>query len=97
MPIRIRARRHHRVMHGIGVKKCIVLAQEPHGDATAVSNAAGIGFKRAREHGKQGRFAVAVAPYDANAVAFVHAEGDAESTCLVGNQGQQSRIQGELP
>ena len=78
-------------MHGIGVKKCIVLAQEPHGDATAVSNAAGIGFKRAREHGKQGRFAVAVAPYDADAVAFVHAEGDAREH-LLGRKFKINRV-----
>ena len=62
--------------HGLVVWQIVVLRQHPDADAAAERHAPGIRFEASGEHLHEGRFAVAVAPDDADAVTAVDADGD---------------------
>ena len=65
---------HDGMMHGIGVDKLVLLAEQTDRGAAAMRHAAIVGLQRAGEHAQQRRLAVAVFTDDTNTVALVHAE-----------------------
>ena len=75
---------HDGVMHGIGVDKLVLLAEQTDRGAAAMRHAAIVGLQRAGEHAQQRRLAVAVFADDANAVALAHAERHAIENMLGG-------------
>ena len=72
------------MMHGIGVDKLVLLAEQSDRRAAAVRHAAVVGLQRAGEHAQQRRLAVAVFTDDANTVALAHAERYAIENMLGG-------------
>ena len=75
---------HNGMMHGIGVDKLVLLAEQADRGAAAVSHASVIGLQRAGEHAQQRRLAVAVFTDNTNAVALAHAERHAIENMLGG-------------
>ena len=75
---------HDGMMHGIGVDKLVLLAEQTDRRAAAMRHAAIVGLQRAGEHAQQRRLAVAVFTDDANAVALAHAERHAIENMLGG-------------
>ena len=72
------------MMHGIGIGKLVLLAEQTDRRAAAVRHAAIVGLQRAREHAQQRRLAVAVFADDTNTVALAHAERHAIENMLGG-------------
>ena len=75
---------HDGMMHGIGVDKLVLLAEQTDRGAATMRHAAIVGLQRAGKHAKQRRLAVAVFADDANAVALAHAERYAIENMLGG-------------
>ena len=65
---------HNGMMHGIGVDKLVLLAEQSDRRAAAVRHTAVVGLQRAGENAQQRRLAVAVFTDNTNAVALAHAE-----------------------
>gem|GEM_PF-6149075 len=72
------------MMHGIGVDKLVLLAEQTDRGAAAMRHAAIVGLQRAREYAQQRRLAVGVFADDANTVALAHAERHAIENMLSG-------------
>ena len=75
---------HDGMMHGIGVDKLVLLAEQTDRGAAAMRHAAIVGLQRAGEHAQQRRLAVAVFTNNTNAVALAHAERHAIENMLGG-------------
>ena len=75
---------HDGMMHGIGVDKLVLLAEQTDRGASAMRHAAIVGLQRAGEHAQQRRLAVAVFTDNTNAVALAHAERHAIENMLGG-------------
>ena len=75
---------HDGMVHGVGVDKLVLLAEQTDRGASAVRHAAVVGIQRAGEHAQQRRLAVAVFADDANTVALAHAERYAIENMLGG-------------
>ena len=75
---------HDGMVHGVGVDKLVLLAEQTDRRAAAVRHASVIGLQRAGEHAQQRRLAVAVFTDNANAVALAHAERHAIENMLGG-------------
>ena len=75
---------HDGMMHGIGVDKLVLLAEQTDRGAAAMRHAAIVGLQRAGEHAQQRRLAVAVFTDNTNAVALAHAERHAIENMLGG-------------
>ena len=72
------------MVHGVGVDKLVLLAEQTDRGAAAMRHAAIVGLQRAGEHAQQRRLAVAVFTDDANTVALAHAERYAIENMLGG-------------
>ena len=83
-PLVLRRVAHNGMMHGIGVDKLVLLAEQSDRRAAAVRHAAVVGFQRAGEYTQQRRLAVAVFADNTNAVALAHAERHAIENMLGG-------------
>ena len=75
---------HDGMMHGIGVDKLVLLAEQTDRGAAAMRHAAIVGLQCAGEHAQQRRLAVAVFTDNTNAVALAHAERHAIENMLGG-------------
>ena len=71
-------------VHGVGVNKLVLLAEQSDRRAATVRHAAIVGLQRAGEHAQQRRLAVAVFTDNTNAVALAHAERHAIENMLGG-------------
>ena len=83
-PLVLRRVAHNGMMHGIGVDKLVLLAEQTNRGAATVRHAAVVGLQRAGEHAQQRRLAVAVFADNTNAVALAHAERHAIENMLGG-------------
>ena len=75
---------HDGMMHGVGIDKLVLLAEQADRGAAAMRHAAIVGLQRAREYAQQRRLAVAVFADDTNTVALAHAECHAIENMLSG-------------
>ena len=75
---------HDGTMHGVGIGKLVLLAEQPDRGTAAMRHAAIVGLQRAREHAQQRRLAVAVFADNTNTVALAHAERHAIENMLGG-------------
>ena len=72
------------MVHGVGIDKLVLLAEQTDRGVAAMSHAAVVGLQRAGEHAQQRRLAVAVFADDTNTVALAHAERHAIENMLGG-------------
>ena len=75
---------HDGMMHGIGIDKLVLLAEQADRGAAAMRHATVVGLQRAREHAQQRRLAVTVFADNTNTVALAHAERHAIENMLGG-------------
>ena len=75
---------HDGMMHGVGIDKLVLLAEQADRGTAAMRHAAIVGLQRASEHAQQRRLAVAVFADDTNTVALAHAERHAIENMLGG-------------
>ena len=72
------------MMHGVGIDKLVLLAEQADRSAAAMRHAAIVGLQRTGKHAQQRRLAVAVFADNANTVALAHAECHAIENMLGG-------------